>query len=54
MYVNSHQPTDFVKKIVPFLSDKRLLAAYQQAARQLAEQKYSRQLLSKKFLELFN
>lgn len=53
MYVNPHQPTDFVKKIVPFLSDKRLLAAYQQAARQLAEQKYSRQLLSKKFQELF-
>jgi glycosyltransferase involved in cell wall biosynthesis len=53
MYVNPHQPTDFVKKITPFLSDKKLLTAHQHAARQLAEQKYSRQLLSKKFLELF-
>jgi glycosyltransferase involved in cell wall biosynthesis len=53
VYVNPHQPTDFVKKIEPFLSDKALLSAYQQSSRQLAERKYSRNQLSKKFVELF-
>lgn len=53
IYTDPHQPTDFVKKITPFLSDTELLLNYQQAARQLAEKKYSRELLSKKFVSLF-
>ncbi len=53
-YIDPHQPTDFVKKIKPFLTDKILLSQYQQAARQLAEKKYSREILAKKFAELFN
>lgn len=53
VYLNPYQPTDFVKKIKPFLSDQALLTAHQQASRQLAEKKYSRNLLSKKFVELF-
>lgn len=53
VYLNPQQPTDFVRKIRPFLSDKSLLHAYQQSSRQLAEKKYSRELLSKKFVELF-
>ncbi len=53
VYSDPHQPTDFVKKIRPFLLDRELLTAYQQASRQLAEKKYSRSLLSKKFVELF-
>jgi glycosyltransferase involved in cell wall biosynthesis len=54
VYTDPRQPTDFVKKIRPFLLDKEHLTAYQQASRQLAEKKYSRNLLSKKFVELFN
>ena len=53
VYVDPHQPTDFVKKIKPFLSGQGLLNEYQRASRQLAEKKYSRSLLSKKFVELF-
>jgi glycosyltransferase involved in cell wall biosynthesis len=53
VYTDPHQPTDFVKKIKPFLSDKGLLTAYQKASRMLAEKKYSRELLSKKFVTLF-
>jgi glycosyltransferase involved in cell wall biosynthesis len=53
VYCDPHQPIDFVKKIKPFLSDKDLLLAHQQASRRLAENKYSRELLSKKFVTLF-
>jgi glycosyltransferase involved in cell wall biosynthesis len=53
VYCDPNQPTDFVKKIKPFLSDKNLLLQYQQASRRLAENKYSRDLLSKKFVTLF-
>ena len=53
VYLDPHQPTDFVKKIRPFLLDQELLTAHQQASQQLAEKKYSRSLLSKKFVELF-
>jgi len=53
VYADPYQPTDFVKKISPFLSDQGLLAEYQHASRQLAEKKYSRELLSRKFLTIF-
>lgn len=53
VYTDPQQPTDFVKRIRPFLTDKEFLSKYQQAARQLAEKKYSRDLLSKKFVSLF-
>lgn len=55
IFVDPHQPADFIKKISPFLADPRLLAHYQEAARALAEQKYSRQALGRqfaKFIEL--
>lgn len=54
IYVDPLSPTDFVKKISPFISDKQLLKEYQQASRQLAEQKYSRKILSKRFQEIFS
>lgn len=47
------QPSDFVKKITPFLSDHDLLRRYQVAARGLAEKKYSRRIVGKKFAALF-
>lgn len=53
VYCDPHQPTDFIKKIRPFLSEDNLLLEYQQASRMLAEKKYSRDLLSKKFVNLF-
>lgn len=53
VFTDPHQPSDFVKQINPFLSDKNILLAYQQASRKLAENKYSRDLLSKKFVSLF-
>jgi glycosyltransferase involved in cell wall biosynthesis len=53
VFTDPHQPADFVKKIRPFLSDSNLLRNYQQASRQLAEQKFSRELLSANFVSLF-
>jgi glycosyltransferase involved in cell wall biosynthesis len=46
-------PTDFVKKIESFLHERKLLAAYQTASRQLAEKKYSRSKLSQEFASIF-
>lgn len=54
IYVNPHQPTDFVKRITPFIENNDLLSEYQHASRQLAEKKYSRDILSKRFVNLFN
>ncbi len=53
VYTDPYQPTDFIKKIRPFLLDQELLTAHQQASRQLAEKKYSRDILSKKFVSFF-
>ncbi len=52
-YCNPQQPTDFVRKISPFLHEQELLSRYQGAARQLAEKKYSRKQLSEVFAEIF-
>ncbi len=53
IFVNPAHPTDFVKKISPFLSDQVQLRNYQAAARQLGETKYARKILSEKFSSLF-
>lgn len=54
IYVDTLQPTDFVKQIKPFLSDQKLLSQFQEAARELAVKKYSRRLLSEAFSEIFH
>ncbi len=54
VFVDPKHPTDFVKKISPFLNDKKLLRQYQQAARELGERKYSRKKLSQVFTDLFS
>lgn len=54
IYVDPYQPADFVKKIKPFLSDRMLLDNYQFHSRSLAEKKYSRRELSKKFSNLIS
>jgi len=54
IYSDPNQPTDFVKKIKPFLSERKRLEEYQRAARQLAENKYARSILSKKIVSFFS
>ncbi|NOS55307.1 MAG: glycosyltransferase family 4 protein [Cyclobacteriaceae bacterium] len=53
VFVDPAHPTDFVKKISPFLSNPVQLKNYQAAARQLGETKYARKILSEKFSSLF-
>lgn len=50
IYVSHAQ--DFAKKIKPFLDNPRLLSQYQRAARELAERKYSRTDLGKRFASI--
>jgi glycosyltransferase involved in cell wall biosynthesis len=50
--VEAQHPTDFVKKIAPFLENRTLLEEYQKSARALAEKKYSRNMLSEHFAEI--
>jgi glycosyltransferase involved in cell wall biosynthesis len=54
IYVNPENPNDFCEKIRPFLEGKLKLEGFSKASRTLAEQKYSRTELSKKFAGLFN
>lgn len=54
IFVDPAHPTDFVKKISPFLSDPVQLKNYQAAAQQLGESKYSRKILSERFVKLFS
>jgi glycosyltransferase involved in cell wall biosynthesis len=50
--VDPMQPTDFVKKISPFVADRGLLLQYQGSARLLGETKYSREKLGNAFVEI--
>lgn len=52
--LDSRYPHGFAEQIKPFLADKNLLRQYQVNARALAEEKYSRQLLSRKFVDIFH
>jgi glycosyltransferase involved in cell wall biosynthesis len=52
IYVDPFNPMDFVERIKPFIADKLLLKKYQDAARKLAETKYSRKILSEKFSKI--
>ena len=54
VYLNPNQPTEMVKKIEPFLADQNLLRAYQHRARQLAESKYSREILGAAFYKIIS
>lgn len=53
IFVDPQHPTDFTKKIQPFLSNLALLQEYQTASRALGEKKYSRKKLSQSFRDLF-
>jgi glycosyltransferase involved in cell wall biosynthesis len=52
IYLNPLQPSDFVKKIEPFLDDNKTIQ-FQRAARSLAESKYNRKNLAGEFAHIF-
>jgi glycosyltransferase involved in cell wall biosynthesis len=52
-YVDQNSEGDFVKKITPFLYSEKLVKHYQLASRTLAENSYSRAMLSEKFVDIF-
>ena len=52
-YIEQKRPSDFIAKIQPFIDSKQQLQEYQQASRRLAEVKYTRKMLSKKFAAIF-
>ncbi len=54
VFVSPQRPTDFIKKIEPFVSNKILLQQFQSASRFLGERKYSRKVLSEAFASLFS
>ncbi|NOT75306.1 MAG: glycosyltransferase family 4 protein [Cyclobacteriaceae bacterium] len=54
VFVDPAHPTDFTKKISPFVSDPKLQEQYQSASRELGERKYSRKRLSVIFTDLFS
>jgi glycosyltransferase involved in cell wall biosynthesis len=51
--VDAKYPIDFVTKIQPFISDTILLGRYQNQSRLLAENEYSRKILSERFVRIF-
>ncbi len=53
-YVPPSQEQLFFEQLEPYLEDKNLLVKAQQNARKLAEQRFSRSLLTRKFVEVFN
>lgn len=53
IYCNPQQPTDFVRKIAPFLSDVALTQEFGKNSRTLAERKYSREMMSIQFAAIF-
>ncbi|HEY8937091.1 MAG TPA: glycosyltransferase family 4 protein [Cyclobacteriaceae bacterium] len=53
IYVNPNHPTDFVKKIMPFISSSKQLTEWQSNARQYAVSNYSRKILGERFASVF-
>ncbi len=51
-YTSPENPLEFVKQLKPFLENSQLLQEYQSNARQLAEENYSREMLSSKVIQL--
>ena len=52
VYIPVDQPENFIIKVLPFVHDRTLLQQFQQNARNLAEEKYSRKMLSDKFVKI--
>lgn len=52
-YADPLLPQTFAQKLIPFLEDPQLLQRYQQNARTLAEDQFSRKKLVQRFVDLF-
>jgi glycosyltransferase involved in cell wall biosynthesis len=52
--VEAFDPSDFTRKIMPFIQNTEKTDIYRKSARHLAEEKYSRSKLSEKFYQLIN
>lgn len=52
IWVNPSDPTDFIRKIKVFISDPEWLRQHQQAARELAERKFSKQELVNQLIQV--
>lgn len=52
-YVDPLNPVELAGKLLPFTQDSVRLQQFQQAARALAEEKYTRKMLSEKFFDVF-
>lgn len=52
IYIDSHDPKDFVKKIKEIAMNKSLLSPYQQASRILAQEKYARKKLCDEWIKI--
>jgi glycosyltransferase involved in cell wall biosynthesis len=53
-YANPYDPNDFIEKLIPFLKERSKLLLYQANARKLAENYFSRDLQTEKFIRLFS
>jgi glycosyltransferase involved in cell wall biosynthesis len=54
VYVNPHEPADFVRKTSPIINNKELQLQLSNNARLLAERSYTRAKLGSKFVGIFN
>lgn len=54
IYLNPNRPAEFVEKIQSVLTNKDQLEKFQKASRTLAERNYSREKLSKEFVDVFS
>jgi glycosyltransferase involved in cell wall biosynthesis len=52
IYVDQNHPETFITQVQQFLGNPELLEKYQRAGRKLAEEKYSRKILEKKFFRI--
>jgi glycosyltransferase involved in cell wall biosynthesis len=52
-YVDQQRPDSFVENIQPYLKNREFLKQAQKSARTLAEERYSRERLSKQFAKIF-
>jgi glycosyltransferase involved in cell wall biosynthesis len=54
VYVNPHEPADFVRKISPIVTNKKQQEEFGSNARRLADNNYSREKLASRFASIFN
>jgi glycosyltransferase involved in cell wall biosynthesis len=52
-YASADEPDTFYRKLLPYLASKRKLKEAKEAARQLAETQFSREILTQRFITLF-